>query len=208
MQHPVDFPCEAACAVLVHYRCKRYSCNGKQYAGGGNLLVHVYRVCLAVAAYELAEWDESGYAGYDCKYDKGNAHACRCLMWLVRLFAALPVVVACKLLLVVALSPENEVVEAEHVEGCHCGYEAHEHTHGSRELIACDKNLILAEESAEWRYARDGKACDEERDMRYGHVLAQAAHLALFVAVYGMYYGACPQEQQSLEHCVGEQVEH
>ena len=44
--------------------------------------------------------------------------------------------------------------------------------------------------------------------MRHGHIFAQAAHCRHLVRVYGVDDAAGAEEQQRLEHGVGEEVEH
>ena len=57
-------------------------------------------------------------------------------------------------------------------------------------------------------YAADGQTGNEESNVRDGHVLAQSTHGRHLVAVYGMDDAAGPEEEQRLEHGVGEEVEH
>ena len=75
-------------------------------------------------------------------------------------------------------------------------------------MEACRQDFIFGEESGERRNTCNGKASDEERDMRNGHILPQSTHGRHLVAVYGMDDATRSEEQQCLEHGVCEQVEH
>ena len=57
---------------------------------------------------------------------------------LVRLMGTL-----CLVGLVIALAPENRVIQTEHVERRHSSDAAHNNSHHRREVIACNENLIL-----------------------------------------------------------------
>ena len=53
-----------------------------------------------------------------------------------------------------------------------------------------------------------GQTGDEEGDVRDGHVFAHAAHRRHLVGVYRVDDATGAEEQQRLEHGVGEEVEH
>ena len=105
-------------------------------------------------------------------------------------------------------APENAIVKAEHIECSHCCNHSHDPTHYRTECEASRKNLVFREEAGERRNTRNGKTRNEERNMRKRHILAHAAHSRHFVAVNHMNNGTGAQEEASLEHCMGEEVEH
>ena len=105
-------------------------------------------------------------------------------------------------------SPEDVVIEAEHVERRQAGDPGHHPPHHGAEGEARRQDLVLREETAQGPDARDGQAGDEERRMRHGHVSAQAAHGRHLVGVHGMDDAPGAEEQQRLEHGVREEVEH
>ncbi len=109
---------------------------------------------------------------------------------------------------VMLFPPENHVVETEHVES---GQARNHHKPCAPEPVVLEcggQNLVLGEEAGEGGYARDGQTADKERDVGDGHILAQTVHGRIVVGVYGMYQSTGAKEQQSLEHGVGEQMEH
>ena len=105
-------------------------------------------------------------------------------------------------------APENAVVKTEHIEGGHGGNAGHDPSHHWAVGEACRDNLVLGAESREEGDAGDGQTADEERDMRDRHVLVQTAHQCHLIGVHGMDDTTGAEEETSLEHGVGEQVEH
>ena len=104
--------------------------------------------------------------------------------------------------------PEDIVVQAEHVERRQSGDGGHQPPHRGAECEAGRQNLVLREETAQGPDAGNGKAGDEERGVRHGHIPAQAAHGRHFVGVDGVDDTSGAEEQQGLEHGVREEVEH
>ncbi len=168
--------------------------DGHDDAGSRYRPVQVDSVCRPVAADEVPEGDESGHDGDRRQEDERHGHGFRRLVG--RVFVA------------AFLAPKNVVVETEHVESRQARDEAHHHAEDRAELECGRQNLVLAEEAGEWRYARDGQAGDEEGDVGHRHVFPKSAHVAHLVAMHGVDNGAGAEEQEGLEHGVGEEVEH
>ena len=105
-------------------------------------------------------------------------------------------------------TPEDTEVKTEHIEGRHGGDSCHNPTHERTVGKAGRQNLILREKTGEGRNTRNGKTGYKEGNMRHGHVFAQAAHGRHLVAVDGMDDAAGTEEEQRLEHGMGEEVEH
>ena len=74
------------------------------------------------------------------------------------------------------LSPEDAVVQAEHVEGGHSGNDGHNPTHRCTVLETGRQDFIFGEESGEGRNAGNGQTGYQEGDVRDGHVFAQTSH--------------------------------
>ena len=74
--------------------------------------------------------------------------------------------------LLVLRTPEDAIVQTEHVEGGHGGDAGHDPAHHRTVLEAGGDDLILGAEAREERDARNGQTGDEERDVRHRHVLA------------------------------------
>ena len=165
----------------------------------GHAPVDVDVVALTRGAHEMAEGDETGEDG-----DDGEEHQ-RAPHHEGHLLRAATVV---GIGLVVALTPEDEVVEAEHIERRHTGHHRHEPAQERGELEAGGDDLVLGEETAERRNARDGEAADEEAHIGDRHVLAQPTHILVEVAAHDHDDGTGAEEEQRLEHGVGEEVEH
>ena len=106
------------------------------------------------------------------------------------------------------LPVEDEVIDAEHVECRHTGNNCHPNAPQRALLVACHQNLVLAEEACKWRNACNGKTANEECDAGDRHILVQAMHVRVLVAVNSVNNGTGAQEEQRLEHGVSEQVEH
>ena len=106
------------------------------------------------------------------------------------------------------LPEEDEVIDAEHVEGGHASHHRHPQSPTQAALVGSDEDLVLRPESGKGRNTGNRETADEEADARDGHELVQAVHLVVLIAVNGMDDGTGAQEEQRLEHSVGEQVEH
>ncbi len=105
-------------------------------------------------------------------------------------------------------TPEDAVIQTEHIECGHSGNHCHNPTHDGAEPEAGRQYLVLGEEPGERRNTGNGKAGYQEGDMRNRHVFAQSAHGRHLVAVHRMDDASCTEEQQRLEHGVRKQVEH
>ena len=105
-------------------------------------------------------------------------------------------------------TPEDAVVQTEHVEGGHSSDTRHDPTNHRTVLHAGGDNLILRTETREERNSRNGQTGEEEGDVRNRHILAQTTHQSHLIRVYCMDDTTGTQEQASLEHSVGEQMEH
>lgn len=79
------------------------------------------------------------------------------------------------------LPPEDEVVEAEHIEGGQTGHERHPEIPESGVAHRGRQDFILREESGEGDDARDSQTADEEGDMGNWHVFAETVHLGVVV---------------------------
>ena len=108
----------------------------------------------------------------------------------------------------VFLPEEDEVVDTEHVERCHSCHHAHPEAPANAFLVASHENLILTEEACKRRNTCNSQATNKECNASDGHVLVQAVHLAVLIAVNSVDDCTGTQEEQCLEHSVSEQVEH
>ena len=109
-------------------------------------MVEVDGVVLTIGTDKAAEGtspsEEASQGGVDthtqrdaAKNDERNCHRERSLMWSVMLVGFL-----------VLGSPEDSIVETEHVEGCHGGNACHDPTHHRTVLEAgCDDLILRAE---------------------------------------------------------------
>ena len=91
--------------------------------------------------------------------------------------------------------PENTIIKAEHIECGHGGNTRHNPSHRRAELEAGGQNFVFGEKARERPNARNGKTGYQESDVGDGHVFAQPAHRAHFIAVYGMNDASCSQEE-------------
>ena len=85
-------------------------------------------VALTCSRYEVTEWNQTAEARDDGEEYQWTPHHERNLLWLATVLW---------IQLIVALSPEDDVVETEHVECSHTGNHGHEPAHEWRELEAC-----------------------------------------------------------------------
>ena len=105
-------------------------------------------------------------------------------------------------------TPEDAVVQTEHVEGCHGSDTCHNPTNHRTVGKAGGNDLILRAEAREERNTCNGEAADEEGDVGNRHILAQTTHHSHLVRVDSVDDTTGTEEQASLEHGVGEQMEH
>ena len=133
----------------------------------------------------------------DAEHNERNGHRSRSL---VRSMVLVGLNVLC--------SPEDAIVQAEHVEGGHSGNTGHDPSYHRTVGKAGGDNLILRAEARKEGNTCDGEARNEEGDVRNRHILAQATHHSHLVRVDGMDDATGTEEQTSFEHSVGEQVEH
>ena len=110
--------------------------------------------------------------------------------------------------LLILRTPEDTVVQAEHIEGCHGSNTCHDPSHHRTVLEAGSDNLILRAETREEGNTCDGQTADKEGDMRHRHILAQTTHQRHLVRVDSVDDTSRTEEQASLKHSVGEEVEH
>ena len=110
--------------------------------------------------------------------------------------------------LLVLRTPEDTVVQAEHIESRHGGNTCHDPSHHRTVLEAGCDNLILRAEAREEGNTCDGETTDEEGDMRNRHILTETTHQRHLIAVDSVDNTSSTEEQASLEHGVGEEVEH
>ena len=76
----------------------------------------------------------------------------------------------------VLCSPENTIIESEHIERCHSCHSCHNPTNYTAVFKTCSDNLILGTETGKEGYTCYRQTGDEEGDVCYGHVLTQASH--------------------------------
>ena len=69
-------------------------------------------------------------------------------------------------------------------------------------------DLILREETSQRPETADGNRSDEEADIGDRHILVQTTHVLLEVAADDDNDSTGAEEEQRLEHGVGEEVEH
>ena len=105
-------------------------------------------------------------------------------------------------------TPEDAIIQTEHIEGGHSSDTCHNPTNHRTVSKAGGNDLILRAEAREERNTCNGETTDEEGDVGNRHILAQATHHSHLVGVYGVDDTTGTEEQASLEHSVGEQVEH
>ena len=105
-------------------------------------------------------------------------------------------------------TPEDAVVQTEHVEGGHGGNTGHDPTNHRTVLKAGGDNLVLGAEAREERDTGNGEARNQEGDVRNRHVLAQASHHGHLVGVDGVDDTTGSEEETSLEHGMSKEVEH
>ena len=108
----------------------------------------------------------------------------------------------------VLLPPEDEVVETEHIEGGQTGHGRHPDIVEGVVQCAGGQNLVFREETGKRDDTGDGETPDKESRVSHRHAFAQTAHGGVVVAADGMNQCAGAKEEQSLEHRMGEQVEH
>ena len=183
--------------IQVHRSGNRNGQGSHGDACAGHALVDVDVVGQSVGRNQVSERNETSHKGNGSQYHQRESHAQRTF---VRCMFSMK--------FLVLFTPEDAEVEAEHIEGCHGGDNRHNPSHGRAELEAGCQNLVLREEARERRDACNGQAGDEERPVRDGHILAQTSHSRHLVAVDGMDDAARAEEEQGLEHGVGEEVEH
>ena len=105
-------------------------------------------------------------------------------------------------------TPEDTVVQTEHIEGRHRSNTCHDPTYYRTIGKASRDNLILRTETREERNTSNSQTADQEGDMCNRHILAQATHQGHLIGVNGVDDTTGTQEQTSLEHGVGEEMEH
>ena len=165
--------------------------------GGSHTPVEVDVIRLTTGGNEMSERQEATQAGHYRQEDERERHRPRCLMRSVMLMS-----------LFVFRTPEDTVVQTEHIEGCHGGNTCHDPTADGTVVHTCRQDLVLREESRERRNACDGKTGDQESDVGNRHILTQATHHRHLITMYGMDDTTSTQEQTCLEHGMSEQVEH
>ena len=134
---------------------------------------------------------------YHRQHNQRNGHRKRSLVRCVVLVGFL-----------VLCTPEDTVVQTEHVEGCHSSDTRHDPTYHGAVCKAGGDDLILRAKAREEGDTSDGQTRDEERDVGHRHILAQTSHQRHLVGVDSVDDTSGTEEQTSLEHSVGEQMEH
>ena len=81
-------------------------------------------------------------------------------------------IIACRLLPRCCATPEDTVVETEHIKGGHSCDDGHHPTHCRAILEASCQNFIFGEETRERRNTCNGETSYQEGDMRDRHVFA------------------------------------
>src|SRR5574344_1894407 len=147
----------------------------------------------------MSEWNPACHAGYDCQEHQRSPHHEGHFLWLAAILG---------ILLVVRVTPEDDVIQTEHIECGHTRYESHEITHVWRELETSVHDLILGEETCQRPETADGDTADKETDVGDRHILVQSAHVLLEVAADNHDDSTGAEEEQCLEHSMCEQVEH
>src|SRR5574344_60071 len=110
--------------------------------------------------------------------------------------------------LVISLSPENYIIETEHIESCHTSNTTHNHSHCRVVIITCYENLIFREESTQWENTGNGKTTNKKSNMGNWHILAKISHIEFLVTAYSLYDTSCTEEEASLKHGMCKEVEH
>ena len=108
----------------------------------------------------------------------------------------------------VFLPVEDEEVDTEHVERCHTCYHRHPQAPNGALFVASHQDFVLREETCEWRNTRNCQATDKECDIADRHIFSQTVHRTVFIAVNSVNHCTGNEEEQCLEHCVSEEVEH
>ncbi len=112
------------------------------------------------------------------------------------------------LILRILLPPENKVVKTEHIEGCETRHHCHPCAPEPMTGEHGRQHLIFREKSGERRNTGYGETSDKECPMCNRHVFAQTAHRRIVVAVDSVDERTRSEEEERLEHGVGEEVEH
>ena len=184
--------------ACIHPGSQADGYQGYDDAGYSYLGIQVDVVCVSVSRNEMSERkNPAADNGNGCQHHQRESHGQRAFvrcMVCVQFF--------------VFSSPEDAVIQTEHVECGHTGNNRHNPSHYRAELEAGGQNLVLREEARERRNTCNRQTGNEEGDVGNRHILAQAAHGRHLVAVNGMDDASGAEEQQSLEHGVSEQVEH
>ncbi len=105
-------------------------------------------------------------------------------------------------------TPEDAVVQTEHVEGRHSCDTRHNPTAYRTVGKAGSNDFILRTEAREERNTCNSEAADEEGDVGNRHIFAQTAHHSHLVRVNGVDDTTGTEEQAGLEHSMGKEVEH
>ena len=160
-------------------------------------------VVQTVGTYKMTEWNPACTDGDGCEEHQRPPHNERNFLRTATIIG---------ILLVVRTSPEDNVVKPEHIECCHTGHDSHDPfqrlTFNTRQRIAGGDNLILREEACKRRNTGDCQTADQETDVGNRHVLVQSAHILLEVAADDDNDCTRAEEEQCLEHGMGEEVEH
>ena len=194
--------------VLIHIGGQTDTAESEYRTGDSHRPVDVRMETDAVGRNELAERQPAAKHGDGSQHDQRDIHRGRSLMRGMGSMTFRTCLILGQLTLVMTLTPEDYVVQTEHIESRHGGNTTHDDTHHRGEMIAGYQDLILREEAAERPDTGDSQTRDEEGNMGNGHILAQATHVFLLITVHGVDDATRTEEQTSLEHCMCEQVEH
>ena len=111
-----------------------------------------------------------------------------------------------------ALSPENNIIKTEHIESRHTCHNRQDplqsHALPTRQQAARVDDGILREEAGKRRNTCNGKTANEETNIGDRHILMQTTHIILEIGTDDHDDCTRAEEEQCLEHSMGEQVEH
>ena len=166
--------------ILVEPRGDSDRDHGHDDAGNCNRPIQVDDVFHPVAADEFPERYKPGEKCHHGKKYQGERHRLRGFVRRVFVFAF--------------LSPEDVVVQAEHVERGQGSDEAHHDTKYRTEHERGSEDFVLTEEPGERGNTRNCETGHEERDMCHGKVFAKPAHVTHFVTVNSVDDGSRAKE--------------
>ena len=129
--------------ILIHIGGQTDTTQCQYGTGDSHRPIDVRMETDAVGRDELTEGQPTAKHGDGSQHDQWDIHRGRSLMRSMGSMSYGISLILGQLTLIMTLTPEDHVVQTEHIESRHRGDTTHHHTHHRGEMITCHQDLIL-----------------------------------------------------------------